>query len=569
MKKISGYPLLIKVFLLFPIAVFCIFLGYFAVNVPQGDDFELILHFLSKYVSAGNDYAQKISLLTAQFVEHRLFYTRIVVLIQYLLTGQVSFYLIILLGNLSLLGIFIVCWKQLKTAGYSLLYLLPISLIIFQPCYSYDGVLWPAATLAYNSVSFFAILTIHWLSTRRSLHFWLALASAALCTYTFGNGIVVLMAGLGLLVIQKRWKYTLIWIAISALIIGFYFQEYVQIQSRNNPFQNIITHPFYVFANFLVFLGSALNWDESWPKFLTSTDIESLVGGGIVLIIACVVFYRSFKSLFISLRTPNSSLSDFLFGGFTFFVLTGLLICFSRVNKDELLLYINRYRINSVAVLVLGYLSLLPFLKQRTNLYSLFLGGLIGFWLLSYFNFYAVFSEYKRIYISGQYNWATAHEWFIYRDTSYWERASGVVMEQAKSNLGYTITQSPFSRTIDKEEMIKGLKISKLENKKTVSIEGKADSVNHFGWGKDCYIAFKNKEKSTTYLIHTLYNRRSIRFFLLGQSYYYPVFHASLTYRHFPTGKYQIGIATEQNKVLTIRWQPFTFDAIQESNITH
>jgi hypothetical protein len=165
MKTININALIRKISAVFPLAVFSIFLGYFAVDMPQGDDFELVLHFLTNYISAGNGYAKKVALLTAQFVEHRLFYTRIVVLLQYLLTGQVSFYLIILVGNLSLLGILMVCWQQLKAAGYSLLYLFPVSLILFQPCYSYDGVLWPAATLAYNSVSFFAILTVHWLST--------------------------------------------------------------------------------------------------------------------------------------------------------------------------------------------------------------------------------------------------------------------------------------------------------------------------------------------------------------------------------------------------------------------
>jgi hypothetical protein len=380
---------------------------------------------------------------------------------------------------------------------------------------------------------------------------------------------VVLIAGLGVLVLQKQWKHTFIWVGICALVMVLYFNDYTQIQSRNNPFQNIIAHPFYVFVNFLVFLGSALNWDDSWPKFLAISDFESLVGGSIILILACVVFYRSFKTFFISSRSRDSQLSDFLFGGFTFFILTGLLICFSRVNKDELLLHINRYRINSIAVLVLGYLSLLPFLTRRITRYSLFVGGLIGFWILSYFNFYAVFSEYKRIYTSGQYNWATTHEWFIYRDTSYWEKASGVVMEQAKKHLGYSITESPFSQTIEKEEIVNDLTINKSEKEKMINIEGKANTVNHFGSGKDYYIAFKNEDNSTAYLIHTLYNRRSIRFFLVGQSYYYPVFHASLTYKHFPTGKYRIGIATEENKVLTIRWQPYTFDAIQESNITH
>jgi hypothetical protein len=569
MKKININSLIRKISVVFPLAIFSIFLGYFAVDMPQGDDFELVLHFLTNYISAGNGYAKKVALLTAQFVEHRLFYTRIVVLLQYLLTGQVSFYLIILVGNLSLLGILMVCWQQLKAAGYSLLYLFPVSLILFQPCYSYDGVLWPAATLAYNSVSFFAILTVHWLSTRRNLHFWLAVFCAMLCTYTFGNGVVVLIAGLIMLLVQKRWKACLFWVGLSVFITTIYFYDYTQIQSRNNPFKNITEHPFYVFANFLVFLGSALNWDDSWPKLLTITDIESLIGGRVVLIIACYVFYHSFKSLFSSIRHSHSSISEFLLGGFTFFILTGLLLSLSRVNKDELLLHINRYRINSVVLLILGYLSLLPFLKQYRFSYKLFLGGLVGFWILSYFHFYAVFSEYKRTYLAGQFNWTNNHQWFIYRDTSYWEEASKMVMDTAQKQLQYRLSQSPFTHTRMKNEVIPTLKIEHLPAQQHLSIEASSSQVTPFASGKDYYLAFKNLNQSKVYLTNTSYNRRSIRYVLLGENYYYPLFHSSFTYKHFPEGKYQLGIAITEKNTLEIKWQPFTFDAIQESNITH
>lgn len=569
MKKINFNALTRKISVVFPLAVFSIFLGYFAVDMPQGDDFELVLHFLTNYVSVGNDYTQKVSLLTAQFVEHRLFYTRIVVLLQYLLTGQVSFYLIILVGNLSLLGILVVCWQQLKAAGYSLLYLFPISLILFQPCYSYDGVLWPAATLAYSSVSFFAILTVHWLSTGRKSHFWLALLCAVLCTYTFGNGVLILSTGFVLLIVQKRRRQALLWLVITVSIAIFYFHNYTQIQSRNNPLENISSHSFYVFINFLVFLGSALNWDDAWPKTLQINDLESILGGFIVLVLACVVIFQSLKSFFTTFRFSAVQLSFFLFGSFTFFILTGLLVCISRVTEDSLLLHINRYRINSVVVLILGYLSLLPFLRQYWVIYRMFLVGTLGFWILSYFHFYAVFAEYRRTYTAGQYNWVTNRQWFIYRDTSYWENASKIVMQQAQKLLHYDITNAPFNQIIDKEESVKDFKINHSEHNKTISIEGKADTINHFGRGKDYYIAFRNKDKSKSYLIHTLYNRRSIRFFLMGQNYYYPVFHTDLSYKHFPTDKYQIGLASTQNNVLTIQWQPFTFDAVQESNITH
>ena len=573
MKKLRPALLLIKLSLFVPVMVFSIFLGYFAIDVPQGDDFELILHLLSNYVSAGNDYAQKVSLLTAQFVEHRLFYTRFVVLLQYLLTGQVSFYLIILIGNLSLLGIFIVCWRQLKIAGYSLLYLLPVSLILFQPCYSYDGVLWPAATLAYNSVSFFAILTIHWLSSRRKSHFGLAILCAALCTYTFGNGILILLVGAGLLVVQKRWKDLLIWILITTFIVFIYFTGYEKFESRNNPLDNFINHPIFTFINILVFLGSALNWNETWPKPLDYNDIPSIIAGSVVLITYVYLLFQTCQSWFYSKKVdspPNSRRHlDFLIGSFSFFVLTGILLCISRVDKDQILMHINRYRIHSVVGLILAYFRVIKFLKANPSIYPLTVGSIVGCWLLSFFHFYSIFSEYNRVYTAAQHNWATTHQWFIYRDTSYWEEASKLAMDKANTTIKYRITQSPFTKIDVKNETIKDFKVERIEKDKVLKITGTAPTLGLFGRQRDYYIAFKNLSQSNVYVIPATYDRRSIKLVVMGQNYYYPHFYSHLTYRHFPTGQYQIGVAQSKDRTLEIKWQPVTFDAVQESNIVH
>jgi hypothetical protein len=575
MKKNIDYShLLIKFSFLFPLLFFCFFLFYFAVDVPQGDDFELVLHFLSNYFSTGNDYLEKLSLLTAQFVEHRLFYTRLVVLLQYLLTGQVSFYLIIVIGNLSLIGILVICWRQLRLAGHTIYYLLPISLLLFQPCYSYDGVLWPAATLAYNSVSFFAILTIHWLSGRRKLHFGLAVLSAMLCTYTFGNGILILFVGIGLLIVQKRWKELLIWTLIAAFIAFVYFVGYEKYETRNNPLSNLSKHTIFTFINILVFLGSALNWNEVWPKPLDYKDLPSIIGGGLILITYGSLLFQVCKVWFTSRKinlysNPNYRRHiDFLIGCFSFFVFTGVLLCISRVDNDQILMHINRYRIHSVVSLILVYLTTVNFLKVRINSYALAIGSIFGYWILSFFHFYGIFAEYNRVYKAAQHNWVTANQWFIYRDTSYWEEASKLAMNQAKEKVKYQITESPFQTVMNKEESIPNLKVENQRADKMLRIMGDDSSLTLMP-NKDFYISFKNLSLSKTFIIPAFYDRRSIKLILLGESYYYPHFFTHITYKHFPTGKYQVGIATEQNKVLTIRWQPFTFDAVQESNITH
>ncbi|MDF7821600.1 hypothetical protein P1X15_28535 [Runella sp. MFBS21] len=569
MKFSTTIARLANISFVFPLLIFCLFLGYFAADVPQGDDFELILHFLTNYVST-QSLGEKLSLLTAQFVEHRLFYTRFVVLLQYLVSGKVSFYWIIILGNLSLLGILVICWRQLKLAHYSTIYLLPVSIILFQPCYSYDGVLWPAATLAYNSVSFFAILTIHWLSSRQQKHLWWALGSALMCTYTFGNGIVILGVGAGLLIAQKRWKDLSIW-ALGALVIAIvYFTNYTKFENRNNPFNNITQHFRYVVTNLLVFLGSALNWSEEWPKKLTASDVASILAGGFILICFGYLVVRLLKSYF---KTPiNEKPShpnrffDFQIGSLGFFVLTGFLLCLSRVDKDEILMHINRYRIHSVAGLVLGYFCLLPFLAKQKLFFRGFVGALGIFWLISFFHFYKIFAEYSRSYTSAQHNWVSTHQWFIYRDTSYWEEASKLAMDKAEKALQYRITKSPFDIVAEKATVFPHFKMEQSPTDKILKI---SSDVPRLSLKEDYYIAFRNLSQSQTYLVPAVYNRRSIRLVMMGNDYYYPHFNLELTYRHFPTGKYQVGVAHVVNNSLEIQWQPAYFDAVQESNFTH
>lgn len=549
-----------------PFVIFCLFLGYFAVNIPQGDDFELVLHFLTKYQEENGGFLKKLSLITDQFVEHRLFYTRFVVLLQYWLSGNVSFYLIILIGNLSLVGIFIICWRQLHFLNYPIYFLLPISLLLFQPCYSYDGVLWPAATLAYNSVSFFAILTVHWVSTQRALHFKLAIISAAFCTYTFGNGFLILGIVAFMLAFQKRWKELFVWATFTIIIFLFYFTGYETLSSRNKPFHNLTQHFEFIAINLLVFLGGALNWSELWPKNLSSSDLPSIIAGAFVLIVFGYIIVNFLKAFTHTSKAETVSdasqwrLHYFLIGSLSFFVLTGLLLCLSRVDKDTILMHINRYRVHSVVALAITYIYFIPFLQKKISYNALITGSVFGFWMLSFFHFYTIFGEYQRTYKSAQYNWVTTGEWFIYRDTSYWEEASKLAMNKAKNTLKYEVTNLPFSKIEETNESVLNLKINIEDERKEVKIDGITHSISPLKTSENIYIAFKNKNTSKTYLLPAVYTKRSIRLVLMGHSYYYPQFKLNISYKNFPASKYQIGVAYEKDQKLKIKWQPTYFE---------
>lgn len=556
-------PLYVWLSLVAIIALFGLFLGYFAVNLPQGDDFDLILHFLTNYLTTASTFVDKCSLLTAQFVEHRLFYTRFVVLMQYLLTGHVSFYLIIFIGNLSLIGILYIVYQQIWRAKLPFHFVIPAALILFQPSYSYDGVLWPAATLAYNSVAFFAILTLHWLSTSKPTHFWLAIGSALLCTYTFGNGMIIWAVGLLILILQKRRKAIAFWIGAIALVLFLYFSQYVHYQTRNNPLSHALEHPVYVLINYFVFIGSALNWSEQWPKSLATDDYWSIVVGFSISCLYLFLLFKLIKASFSKAVADSKTLTRyqlFVIGVLTFIMLTGLLLTTARVHRDDILMHINRYRIHSVVALVVSYLYLIPWLQSKRKGFAIATSLTIFFAFLSYFNFYTIFDFYKRNFLAGQFNWQYNQEWFIYRDTAYWEDASKLVMKGAQKVNTYQVPTSLFI-VFESADSTNQIEIKLDSTNKRLNLRCPVQGLSLFPTHSDYYFAFKNLSTNKVYLEAAHYDRRSVRLVLMGNPYYYDNFNTFITYAHFPTGKYQVGYATvDTHKQLTYHWQAFYFE---------
>ncbi|MFD2572580.1 hypothetical protein ACFSUS_18215 [Spirosoma soli] len=110
--------------LLIPPVIYYLFFLAHALNVPVGDDFIVILKFLIEWDWASS-FAQKWYLLTQNFIEHRLVYTRFSALTVRLLVGQLDFRGVMLLGNLCLIGVLWILVYPLKAtklpAWYGLL----------------------------------------------------------------------------------------------------------------------------------------------------------------------------------------------------------------------------------------------------------------------------------------------------------------------------------------------------------------------------------------------------------------------------------------------------------------
>ena len=102
---------------LLPVIAFAVVWQYYAVNVPKWDDHALraYLYFSDQETTLSG----KIYQLFRQHNEHRIVYDRIVAVLDYRLFGKMSYVHLMVVGNLSLVGLLAVFGAVLVRAGKS------------------------------------------------------------------------------------------------------------------------------------------------------------------------------------------------------------------------------------------------------------------------------------------------------------------------------------------------------------------------------------------------------------------------------------------------------------------
>ncbi len=561
MSLLQILPRLCYLLIILWISGYFYFLNLFNFDIVYGDDFELFLHFWIKYQDATNIF-QKITILFDQFVEHRLMFTRLVYFILVKMgIGNIKF--VVLIGNsflILLLWIFhSVLIKQYKLSIY---YLLPITFLIFQPCYSFDGMIWAAATLAYIPVSVFSILTIYllWLNTNKT--FWFSLGTGFFTVYTFGNGQFILITALIFLGVQKRWKLFAIWAVFTTITLVTYYYKYEVQYGRPNIFLNFLNQPYYIVVNTLVFLGGFLEQEEGLVQLFSKKNILSTsLGIGIVLTFFRMIFLE-IKPYFQSKKLYNipSSLTEspkqvsktniFWLGAILFFIISAGIFSISRTETDAIYSHINRYRIHSICAVILSYGFIVILLKQKLKVYFLRVSIIISllFSTYSYYYFYYWISDTSRNLQTGLHNWHHEKQWMIYRETAYWETASKAIsaeFEEKYSNV-YRFPSSIFEK-IDTSLNTHNVKIQRVKNKSSRLVFLSSPTLfGKFQTPTDgIYLTFQSKRR--TYFFSTHLIRSGLKQFIVTKNYYQKGFFLELNTQKIPIDKYDVGIVIREN----------------------
>lgn len=407
------------------------------VNVPWWDDFHgIILPVYTLFTDA--PLLEKFQHFFSLNNEHRVVNDRIFTLLVYLLTGAFELKTVALLGFLNLVGIYFILVNALRKSGASYWACLPLVFLLFTAQY-YESLQSLMVPFQNFSVLLYLLLSLYFLSFRKQAGWAFIFGVAAL--FSHGNGILVFILGLLLLLVQGETKKSLYWTGGSVLVIAAYFWGYSKPSWTSTDVVSPWEHPLAALSYSFEFLGAyALNIVDSSARLSFSSAkqlIPAAVGIAVVSILVYMVFKKyTWRNLFQGLKASPSD--QFFLGMAAFFIGTGLIMGLTRTGFPVL----SRYTINSSFLLmaIWGYYVS----NYRPKGSSAVLFATVTMWLLSYYNNTEKAVYFRDNALADAYNFRHTGTWSNqYSDSSHVSRVNPLLLKPLAAGK-YTFPEDDF-----------------------------------------------------------------------------------------------------------------------------
>ena len=416
--------------------VFALTWHYYVVNVPKWDDHAALRGYLY-FSDQETTFSGKIHQLFRQHNEHRIVYDRLVAALDYWLFGKLSYIHLMVVGNLSLVGLLVLFGAILHRAGKPLLYTLPVALLLFNLSH-WENMFWGMAALQNFSVVFWVVLTIYLLCY--SNRWGLAIAAAILATLTSGNGLLVWPIGFVLLLLQTpfvnhrrnagianhpAWLH-LGWVAVAVIVIALYFTGFEK-PAGNPPDRGSMTD---LLKGWLAFLGAAAEALSIGSPLSVSIRLGGLMAlatlgfagwslrqyGFAIRYVAQHIFRlgrspdpaaRAGTMNSVTAKAAIPPIVLFFWGSAAFILGTAAVVAWTRTGFGIHLLITSRYKLYSLTLLALLYLYTVARLPERAGGWIAG-GSTAGSLLLAWLSYNAYLSEtiwWRHWMLTSQFNW--------------------------------------------------------------------------------------------------------------------------------------------------------------------
>jgi hypothetical protein len=528
LKNILSKNFIWGFFIFLPIALYFYFLSEYAINIPKWDDHALKA-FIVEFQNADGIIARLQSLFK-QHNEHRIAFDRFFTLIVFYLHGTIEYRWLMWIGNFTLIGVLFIFYRVFKKTNLPLAYFTPIPLIIFQ-LQLWENTFWGMAAMQNFGVVFFILGLIYLISSNKKSHFYLALLFAFFATYTSGNGVTAFPICIVLLVVQRRFRDSIIFSFVSAILIFLYFFNYQMPQ--NNPPMNGIGIGKIIFG-FFSFLGSAF---DLLPYSSGRIKVTILFGAGLFFMGGAIAIYFILNSKLVFKRRELSPKELFVLGCLMFLIGTGIVVTYTRISFGEIGLVTSRYKIYSILLVITIYLAIISQITSNhlSKMIIPIIAVAIAFnFITNYINFKEV-TNFRNQLIAFSYNWQL--------DPALQNDHSGLKLYEAPtlplnkylSSITNPIKNSPiwsekFKKTINSNGTI-------IENTTLESNNLKSNSIN---------IIVQSKNR--TYLMPTQLFNYPVPAFIRIKKYWRKGFVSDLNNNEFENGTYYLGLVLQEGE---------------------
>lgn len=514
-----------------PIFIYFLVVFSYGVNIPKWDD-----HALRNFIVEFNrphSWSERLTLLLAQHNEHRIGYDRLVTLLLYNVTGEVNFWQLMLLGNVSLLGILTVFYRIItRNSIPSWIFLsLPFLLLTLQ---HHENMLWGMAALQNFTVVLFILLSLYWLSKGTERAIGWAIIAGVFCSITSGNGNLIWPLGFGILLLQKRWRSLGIWGVVGAMVITLYFFNYQK--PPGNPAAAVEGAWVYV-KGFLEFIGAFADWfPESPHRF-----ILPVVAGAILTSVAAIFCFRAITRSSWGRGTVTQT-DYFLLGVCGFVVISALTVTVNRIGFGEWVMLTSRVKIYSVLLLMTLLVVGLKEVKRNHQLFTV----RIALVLAVVFNGYTALVEYGEMLYRRQERLTWLFNWrYGQRDLPAYNRTR--FPYQAPETV---LDRMPETGHAPRPDHSPNFVIDSIYRREGSFVVENNSFEKPSGPDAGTYLLLQKENRRYLFPVRQRRNA-SRRRFLQNLSYFGPGFIAEINPNGIPAGTYELRVLTTDGARLT------------------
>ena len=348
----------------------------YAINVPEVDDL-MFVDSIRRIFADGTTLREVARLLVEQHNDHRILFSRLIVLADYVVEGQVNYRTLTLLGSLSVAGLLWQVYRLFRQANLALWTVLPVALLLFQPSYQED-VWWVLCLLSHVITLFLMIIVFRLLTQSGTAAKLLALALGGLVIFSLSNGLLMWVAVVALLGLTRQWLWAAVWLVTGVILISLYFGIDYNFAAKDS-LVTVAQHPGWIMKSLVSFAGSAVYFDQRKWLLIPGQWLVFGVGIGVLVVIAL-----SWVRLLLRFPRPiRPELIPFLGLGL---MLAGTGMVAALARSDGNLMVVPRYQLYAVWCLIVVYVLLVMQMEGRQRQVVGWVGTLLAgwFWLNSW-----------------------------------------------------------------------------------------------------------------------------------------------------------------------------------------